>query len=160
MFERFTDNARRAVRAARRPGKRPLAEVHAHDLLHALAEEPRGLAPWLLARAGVDLESLKAELATSEVAPGPGGREWFERARQEARRRGDNYVGTEHLLLAVAQLPANRAREALATHGVTPERLEALLTEADAEWRRRHPPLARRIGAAVRITLRRLRGRS
>jgi ATP-dependent Clp protease ATP-binding subunit ClpA len=106
------------------------------------------------------LGSLKAELATTEVDPGPGGRELLEEALRESRRRGDSYIGTEHLLLAVARLPGGRASDALAAHGVTLERLEALLTEADAEWQRRHPSVWYRLGTAFQFVRRRLRRRS
>ena len=146
MMERFTDNARAAVRAAFRT--QPSASEQ--EILLALMWRPRGLAQRLLAGAGVDAVHLPSSSLAVER------REVVARAVEEARRRGVPYVGTEHVLLAVARLPGS----ALASLGATAERLDDLLSVAEAEWRRTHPPLARRLGAACRTALQWLRSRA
>jgi hypothetical protein len=53
-----------------------------------------------------------------------------------------------------------RAGELLAAQGASAERLEQLLAEAIAEWRKTHPALMRRLGVACRAVLDWLRGRA
>ena len=50
-------------------------------------------------------------------------------AQEEARRLGHNYIGCEHLLLAVAGID-EPASAVLRDHGVTPERIEADILRA------------------------------
>src|SRR3954447_9607021 len=111
MFERWTDNARRVLRRARQPGRRPLSALSGVDILRGLIESPDGLTPRLLQAAGVDLAELRTRLTP------PGGsdaQQVLEQAAAESRQRGDRWIGTEHLLLAVARQPGGRAGELLA----------------------------------------------
>jgi hypothetical protein len=144
MMKRFTDNARAAVRSAfGRQSMAPEGEVVA-----ALAG--RGLATRLLRDAGLgadDLPAGGARVDRSALVTG---------AVEAARRRGASHVGTEHLLLAVAARPES----ALAALGGSAGRLGELLSAAEAEWRRSHPPAARRVGAWCRSVLRRVRSRA
>ena len=50
-------------------------------------------------------------------------------AQQEARGLGHNYIGCEHLLIAVAAAPEGPARNALLATGVTPESLRTAVEE-------------------------------
>jgi ATP-dependent Clp protease ATP-binding subunit ClpC len=49
----------------------------------------------------------------------------FQRAMEDADRRGDQYVGTEHLLLATLADPSDPATALFASFGLTRDRLEA-----------------------------------
>jgi hypothetical protein len=99
VFERWTDSFRRVLRRARQPGRRPLRDLSGADILRGLLDAPDGLAPHLLRAAGVDLAELRTALSTSFGSDGP---QVIEQAADESRRRGEGWVGTEHLLLAVA----------------------------------------------------------
>src|SRR5262249_39911053 len=63
----------------------------------------------------------------------------------ESRRCGAPYVGTEHILLAMARRPGS----VLPGCGATADSLSELLAAAGAGGRRAHPPLAVGWGAAV-----------
>lgn len=53
------------------------------------------------------------------------GRDVIVTAQREARQLRHDFIGTEHLLLGIADQPAGIATEALAQAGVTVERLRA-----------------------------------
>lgn len=133
MLGRFTDNARAVVQESLH--RNPTASER--DILTAIAGRPRGLATQLLATAGVAVDDFRSDgilldrptLVAEAVA--------------EAQRWGVKYIGTEHVLLAVARHPES----GLSQLGVT-ERLDVLLSTAVEEWKRAHPPLTRRLWAA------------
>jgi ATP-dependent Clp protease ATP-binding subunit ClpA len=50
-------------------------------------------------------------------------------AQEEARGLGDDFIGCEHLLIAVAAAPDGAARTALHSTGVTPESLRSAVAE-------------------------------
>jgi hypothetical protein len=109
---RFTPRARAAVRAAadeaRRLGPGDLATEH---LLLGLFAPAEGIAAQILDEAGITRADVEQRIldegsrgsAVGEVEPpfAPGALECVERAGAEALRLGHNYVGTEHLLLAL-----------------------------------------------------------
>jgi hypothetical protein len=143
MYERFTDGARAAVKSAfcRQ------TTVCERDILIAL-NGSRGVAQLLMVTVGDVAGRLPNGGAMVEK------RALVEGAVAEARQRGLPYVGTEHILLAVARLPGS----ALTSAGATAEQLDALLSAHEANWRQAHPPLSRRIGAACRTAIRWLGG--
>lgn len=156
MFERWTDNFRRVLRRARQSGRRPMSEVCGVDILRGLIEMPDSLAFRTLQAAGVKPAELRPRLISPSASDA---QQVIERAAAESRQRGDQWIGTEHLLLALARRPGGRAAELLEGQGASAERLEQLLAETVAEWRRTHPPLMRKLGAACRAALVWLRGR-
>ena len=50
-------------------------------------------------------------------------------ARKEMRRLGDNYLGTEHVLLGILRIQDGTAIRILASMGVSPETVEDRLFE-------------------------------
>ncbi|GAB4374048.1 MAG: ATP-dependent chaperone ClpB [Acidobacteriota bacterium] len=108
-------------------------EITGLHLLAALLAQQDGLARPILERAGVALPALEAALAQAlEARPRvEGGRTWFaqeleqvlDRALADAERRGDEYVSTEHLLLALAENERSEAGRMLRERGATPEAL-------------------------------------
>ena len=139
-LKRYTEKSQEAVLAAQQ-----LAERHHHPqvepehLLFTLVDQPDGVVPAVLRRLGVEpprvLQKAREWLAGqpqahggAEAAPSARLRGVAQAAEREAERLNDDYVSTEHLLLAVA-LEDDRAEAArlLAAHGVTSARvLEAL----------------------------------
>ena len=129
--DRFTVKSQEGIAAAQQiAGARRNAEVTPHHLLVALLEQDGGLVPRVLSRAGADPESVRRRAnqaldalptvtgdASAAPAFGSDTIDLFKRADDEARGMGDEYVSTEHLLLALAADPkvdAGASREQLA----------------------------------------------
>ena len=105
----------------------------------ALFEQADGVTGAVLRRLEVDPESLRADLVTglgglpriqgAEPAPSRGLVSVMDKAAADAKGRGDGFVSTEHLLLALAKVGGDEITRPLAARGLTPERLDAVLTE-------------------------------
>src|ERR687893_488647 len=108
--DRFTVKSQEALAAAQRlTGARRNPEVTPQHLLVALLEQDGGIVVPVLRRAGADPERVR-RLANEALDASPTGSD-------EARVMGDEYVSTEHLLLALAAEPAidtGASREQLA----------------------------------------------
>jgi ATP-dependent Clp protease ATP-binding subunit ClpB len=113
-LDRFTERAQEAIVAAQRLAETLQSPVlDAEHLLSALLEPEDGVPAETLRRLGVDLPGLRGELAAAlarrariqggSLALDPRSKQVIERAQEEARRLGDQYVSTEHLLLGVAE---------------------------------------------------------
>jgi ATP-dependent Clp protease ATP-binding subunit ClpA len=153
-FAPWTYRARRVFRLASQGRRRTSGDVVAGDVLRALIDSPRSLAAGVLTAVGINLVELRALL----VAPGSAKEfQVIEQANAESRRRGDRCIGTEHLLLAAVRQIGGQPAEMLAAHGATAERLEQLLDKAVGQSHRRRPPLMRRLGAACRAVIDRVR---
>ncbi|MEO8230001.1 MAG: ATP-dependent chaperone ClpB [Chloroflexota bacterium] len=137
QLDRFTQKAQETILAAQK-----LAEtlhgpiLDAEHLLSALVEPDDGVPAETLRRLGVDLPAFRAELAAilsrrARVEGGsltldPRAKQVIERAEEEARRLGDEYVSTEHLLLGLVEVGGG-AQGLLERHGAGRESiLEAL----------------------------------
>ncbi len=145
--KRMTEMVRGAFAAAQsdalRRGHQELAGEH---LLLALLEQSEGLTPRLLERIGTNPHALRECLLDSlrgrPAVSGPGAGDLrlgtdlartLATAEAEARRLGDDYVSSEHLLLAFAGAGASTATDpcagALAEAGATREALLAALEQ-------------------------------
>ncbi len=140
-FGRFTPRARNAVVVAQNAAHDAAsAEITPDHLLLGVLSDPGALAPVLLHRQDVDTEALRASVAPAEEAPGPDAgppqlipfsgpaRKALELTIREALRLGHNYVGTEHLLLALLELEDGAGP--LHRSGVDKARVEADLIAA------------------------------
>jgi hypothetical protein len=112
MFERFTERARQVVLLSQEE-----ARILKHDsvgsehILLGLLREEEGLAARVLESLGVTVERARAQVllhrdsgqavVTGQVAVTEETRALFQQALREALSLGVNYVGTEHLLLAL-----------------------------------------------------------
>jgi ATP-dependent Clp protease ATP-binding subunit ClpB len=117
--DRFTVKSQEALAAAQRlAGARRNPEVAPPHLLLTLLEQEGGIVVPVLRRAGADPERVRRRAneaadalptvtgdATSAPALGSALIELLRRADEEARGMGDEYVSTEHLLLALASDP-------------------------------------------------------
>jgi ATP-dependent Clp protease ATP-binding subunit ClpB len=112
--QRFTEKSQQALMAAQElAAERGNTQVEDEHLLQALLDQPEGLTPSLLERAGVDLsvvrredEALLRRLATayggsSQPATSPELRQTLVRAHELMADMRDEYVSVEHLLLAL-----------------------------------------------------------
>src|SRR5919201_4482993 len=133
--DRMTIKAQEAFRdaseEARRRGNPVVNDAH---LLWALIQQPEGVVQPLLQKAGVNIARLSDELER-EIARFPqqeGGAEpsfsrelhrVFDRGEEDARKMGDAYVSTEHLLLALAEEKGASTRTLLSAQGVSAQDL-------------------------------------
>ena len=119
-LDRYTEKAQEAIVAAQRLAEELQSPVlDAEHLLDALVEPDDGVPAETLRRIGVDLKAFREELAgilsrRAKIQGGslsldPRAKRAMELAEEEARRLGDEYVSTEHLLLAVAEVGGDSA---------------------------------------------------
>jgi ATP-dependent Clp protease ATP-binding subunit ClpB len=131
QLDRYTQKAQEAIVAAQKAAEEMTSPVlDAEHLLHALIEPDDGIPAETLRRMGVDLPALRDELAgilgrRARIQGGslgldPRAKRALELAEQEARRLGDEYVSTEHMLLAIIEV-GGEGRQLLERHGVTRE---------------------------------------
>jgi ATP-dependent Clp protease ATP-binding subunit ClpB len=152
--ERFTIKAQEAVAAAQRlaAGSRN-SELAAAHLLVALLGEEDGFAPQLLVKVGADVADVRERALAAvdslpsisgdnepEVRPSKGLIDTIKRAEREAAAGGDEYISTDHLLLAladkaspVADLLPDREAIAAAVAGVRPDRVSSPNPEETAQ---------------------------
>jgi hypothetical protein len=113
-FSRYTVRARNAVMAAHTAAKEAgNTEGLPEHLVLGLLSEPEALAAKALVEQGVPLDSVR-EAATAALPPaseetpelvpyGPDAKKVLELTFREALRLGHNYIGTEHILLALLE---------------------------------------------------------
>ncbi|MEU6014088.1 Clp protease N-terminal domain-containing protein [Streptomyces sp. NPDC047515] len=113
-FSRFTERARNVVMAAQNEARAAgNDQVRTAHLVLGLLSEPEGLGPAFIRAQGVapdDVRRAAAEAlpaaadAVPEIIPyDAGARKALELTFREALRMGHNYVGTEHILLALLE---------------------------------------------------------
>lgn len=139
-FGRFTPRARGAVVAAQNAAHEAANdEITPDHLLLGVLTDPAALATVLLRRQDVDTEALRAAVqlppagaTTPALIPFSGpARKALELTFREALRLGHNYIGTEHLLLALLELEDAASGEGpLRRCGVDKGRVETDLVKA------------------------------
>jgi hypothetical protein len=141
MMERFTDSAREALQS----GFAQQPVVPERDVIAGLMAVRSGVAYRMLSRAGI------TEFNLWSGPPFVEWRELIEQATAEAEKQGVDFVGTEHLLLALAR----QKESSLTGLGASADRLGELLTAIEDERHKARPPwVARRIGMWCRIAFR------
>src|SRR5437870_13254256 len=138
-LDRFTERSQEVLNAAQQAAQQlQHPTVEPEHLLLALLEQDDGLAPVLLRRLEVQPEPLAARLRAalenrpkqtggSEPAIGSTLRAVLMAAFDEMARLKDEYVSTEHLLLAIAAQTDGEAARLLQQSGVTRERIYSTL---------------------------------
>jgi hypothetical protein len=140
-FDKLTVKAQEAVQEAQEIAARhDQQQIEPLHLLAALVAQPDGIVSPLLQRLGVRPEGLQSEIeAALERLPkvtgvaqqhmGPALNKVLERSFDEAENFKDEFVSSEHLLLAIAAQPKDAAAELLARNGASREALlQALAT--------------------------------
>ncbi|MBM3778333.1 MAG: ATP-dependent chaperone ClpB [Acidimicrobiia bacterium] len=143
----FTEKSQEAIVAAQRLAEDAShAEVTPEHLLVALVEQQGGIVPSIARRLGLDPPRLTSQarrhLAALPAAHGtdlrysPRMKLVFDAAQAEAARLKDEFVSTEHLLLAIAtEAGRSPAAQILKESGVSKDRLYAALTEVRGSQR-------------------------
>src|SRR6266404_4899566 len=135
-LDKLTVKAQEALQAAQSlAGEQGHQAVEPEHLLHALIAQKDGVVAPILGKLGVRAETLTSQLDAAiekmpQVRGGSGQyigerlRATLDRAQKQAESMKDEYVSTEHLLVAVAQDRDGAAGRTLAHAGVT---LDAIL---------------------------------
>jgi len=139
--QRFTEKAQEAILNAQRiTQERRLAQLEPEAVLYALVDQVDGVVPQVLHKAGLDpnaiLREVDAEIDrlprlqySAEPTISSGTRKMLEQADQEARAFGDEYISAEHLLLGILSVADSPGARLLQRHGLTTERVKAVLRE-------------------------------
>jgi len=138
--EKMTHKTQQALAAAQSlMQERGHAELGVPHVMSALLNQADGLTGPLLTRCGVDVAALKLEVAkeVDRIPAVQGGnvqlgvsrelREVLQAAEKRAKGMGDEYLSTEHLLLAMAERSRGAIPERLREAGVDVNQLETEL---------------------------------
>jgi ATP-dependent Clp protease ATP-binding subunit ClpC len=132
-MERFTQRARRVLSLAHEEAERmrqPL--IGTEHLLLALVQEEGGVAGRVLRELGLETDRVReiterisgyGKNESGKIDLSPGVQQVLEFAIEEARRMGHQYIGTEHLLLALIRSTEGLSKDVLRKLGVTPEQV-------------------------------------
>jgi len=140
-LDKFTIKGQEAIETAV-----ALAEARGHQqvepehLLVAMIEQNEGITQPILGKIGANAQVVQAEVEAAikkfpQVSGGvqqfisPHLNGIFAQARKEAKNLSDEYVSSEHLLLAITDEKTGDAGKILRTHGVSRETLEKVIKE-------------------------------
>ncbi len=147
--DRFTIKSQEALQAAQRlADERRNPQTMPEHLLAVLLEQDAGIVVPVLRKLGVDPTAVRQsntqaldalpKLSSGPAAEPAGGSselvQIFRAAETEMRELNDEYISTEHLLLAIAQHPG-RAGDALRSNGATHDQLVKALSEVRGSHR-------------------------
>ncbi len=147
-IDRFTQRAQEAIVTAQQLAEREgHAQLEVAHLVLVLAEQPDGVVPAVLSRIGVApgavAQSMRDELAKLPKVSGTAqqlqlsneARRVLTDAHAVAERMRDEYVSTEHLLLATIEAGDSAASRALRASGVEPAGVLEALTQISGSQR-------------------------
>lgn len=132
MFERFTERARQVVDVAKDLARKAGEMVGTHHLMLAiLHQDGKGMAGTALMDLGITKEKFAAPLNRfisafkAPVLPGPGYfsprcKRALDLAVEDADRRGDDLVGTNHLVIGLMMETESVVHDVLKVIGVDP----------------------------------------
>jgi ATP-dependent Clp protease ATP-binding subunit ClpC len=144
MFEQFTDKAIKAIMLAQEEARRLGHNlVGTEQILLGLIGEGTGVAAKVLTEVGVTLQDARTEVekiigrgarfVPAEIPFTPKVKRVFEQAFAEARGLGNNYIGTEHLLLGLLKEGEGVAAKVLKNLGVDVEKVRTEVIRAVGE---------------------------
>jgi ATP-dependent Clp protease ATP-binding subunit ClpB len=147
--DRFTIKSQEALQAAGRLAEeRRNPQATPEHLLAVLLEQDAGVVAPILRKLGAEVGAIRQALGpalealptlSGDATPEPAGgstelTQVLRAAENEMRELGDEYLSTEHLMLAIAAHPG-RAGEALRSHGATREQLLQALNDVRGSHR-------------------------
>ncbi len=129
-MNKFTEKTQQAIFEAQK-----LAQEYSHSqievehLLSALIEQSDGIVPQILTKLGVDAGRIKMQLdselnrqpkayGTTQLYLSPRLNQVLQSAEKEAEQLKDEYVSTEHLLIAIAEETKGKSGQILKDNGV------------------------------------------
>jgi ATP-dependent Clp protease ATP-binding subunit ClpB len=140
-WDKFTLKAQEAVqRASQLASEHGNPELLPLHLVAALIEDKEGIVPPVLEKIGIGPQSVLNDIyqamerlpkisgAAAQPSLSQAANQLLDQAFKEADTFKDEYVSTEHLLLAATQLKRDSAQEILARHGATHDAILKALT--------------------------------
>ena len=141
-INRFTEKSQEALFAAQQMAEQMNhSQVEPEHLLAALLQQGDGVVPQVLARVGANPQAMLAQVeselnrlprvtgATAQIGISPRLRQVLVRAHDEIQQFRDEYVSTEHLLLALLEHAGGAVERILRQAGVTRDALLRALAE-------------------------------
>lgn len=139
-FDRFTIRGQEAVQEAISVAEKAQnQQVEPEHVLAAMLEQKEGVVRPILGKIGANVQTIQSELQASlEKFPKvSGGQQYFssrtntifQDVQKEAEKMEDEYISTEHLLLAIASEKDGDAGRIMRSNGVTREDLEKVITD-------------------------------
>ena len=121
---RLTDRARTVLRLARKtiPGQK-VNDLTPRSLLIGMCLEGTGVASRVLAHHGVDEQSICDNVDASLAVTGWSITQFSKTCQNEATSIGHDFIGTEHLLIALTSPHELAANNALIACGLSPQKL-------------------------------------
>jgi predicted enzyme related to lactoylglutathione lyase len=134
MFERFTDEARRTVVLAQEEARRLDHDyIGTEHILLGLLRAPDGVAARVLGGLDITADAVRGEVEriigrgstppSGHIPFTPRAKKILELALREALRRADDFIGAEHLLIALLREGEGVAARVLVTLGADLERV-------------------------------------
>src|SRR6266508_3938123 len=164
-FDQLTIKSQEAVQEAQRDARaRGNAELSTDHLLLARLRQDEGVVVPILQKLGVDPDGLAREVeadldqrpkvtgASADAVLSPDLNRVFDRAFELAREFGDEYVSTEHFLLALAEKFAGATGKRLAAKGASKDALLKALKEVRGSSRITDPNPEDKYQALTRYT--------
>ena len=146
-LNKFTEKAREAIIGAQELAReRAHAQIEPEHLLEQLLGQADGVVPQVLAKMGQPIEPLRRDVQAQlgRLPSAYGATQLYisrdldavlRNALQEAQAMRDEYVSTEHLLLAMLSPTAGRISELLRRHGITRDRILQALAQVRGRQR-------------------------
>jgi ATP-dependent Clp protease ATP-binding subunit ClpC len=134
---RLSERSRQALQFAREEARTlQHPSITSGDVLLGLLRETNSFAAYVLRDLGITLEQSRPAAPSALDTPPPhdllldeGSRRVFVLAAQEARQHGHDYIGTEHILLALMREADPLTMMALRRANVSPEQVSAQVEE-------------------------------
>ncbi len=144
-FDRFTERAQEALEVAEaklREYGHP--ELDVEHIFYGILAQREGVVPQVIRKLGLDPEILKSKLetdlanrprvyyetgGTTQAYITPRARRVLDSAWEEARRLMDEYIGCEHILIAIADVGSGASGDILKGAGITKESIYRALQE-------------------------------
>ena len=141
-FDRFTEKAQEAIAIAQeKQSELQHTELTPEHILYGLLDQPEGVVPEVLDKMNIDPMTVKNKVldhlstlprvylegygTTAQAYVSPKTKQVFELASAEARRLKDEYIGCEHLFIAINEI----GNEILNEFAITKERIYKALQE-------------------------------
>ncbi|OQY58741.1 MAG: ATP-dependent chaperone ClpB [Desulfobacteraceae bacterium 4572_88] len=140
-FDKFTIKSQELIQNAQEMASaNNNQQIEPEHLLHAMLNEPEGIAGAMLRKLGVSPNAITQELmlaisrfpkvsGVSEEYLSPRGKGVLDVAFSEAAKMKDEYVSTEHILLAIAEEKEGHAAGILKRYGITRESVLKVLID-------------------------------
>ena len=155
MFQRFTDQARRVVVLAQEEARMLNHNwIGTEHLLLGLIREGDGVAAKALESLGISLQAVRQEVEAiigqgeqvpSEVIPfTPRSKKVLELSLRESLQLGNNYIGTEHILLGLMRESDGVAAQVLIKLGANLNRVRQQVIQPLHGYQGKEPKSARR----------------